>query len=57
MWLVWPAQWHGGVGTSHAEGGGTKRVDVWHVGAAGGAPSVTLMLARSLERSLHHQIV
>jgi hypothetical protein len=42
--MVW------GVGTSHAEGGSTRRVDVWRVGAAGGAPGVMLMLYRSLER-------
>jgi hypothetical protein len=36
-----------GAGTSHAGGGGTKRVIV---GAVGGALGVMLMLARSLER-------
>jgi hypothetical protein len=36
-----------GASTSHARGGGTRRVNA---GAAGGASGAMLMLARSLER-------
>jgi hypothetical protein len=52
--MVW------GVGTSHAIGGGTRRVDSGGVGAAGGTPGMIPMLARSLKResvTLRHRSV